>query len=271
MDISIYAPFPGLVEKLGWEGAADETVRLGCTSVETFSDVTAEESGLLLKNTDEAKEARKILESRGLKVTCCSVFSNLYNSPREVESLKRQAEIAEALGSPFLHHTVLPWVQEDELPPFDEAMEVGLDASEEVAKHAADFGVTCLYEDQGFYVNGIEGYATFFNEMKRRCKNVGVCGDMGNSLFVDVPGEEFFKAFSKDILHVHAKDYFRKTTPEEGWRRTLGGNWISSAPMGEGIVDIDMCMKILADNGYNGAVAIEDFDIPHSVKVLQKY
>ena len=33
------------------------------------------------------------------------------------------------------------------------------DAAARVANYAATLGLTCIYEDQGFYLNGIDGFA----------------------------------------------------------------------------------------------------------------
>ncbi len=272
MNFSMYTGFSNIACEKGWECAADAAKSFGCSSVETldFLDMPVTNS---LNTAEEAESARRILDRKGLKVACCSAFTNIYKSPETVEFLKKRAEIASSLGSPFLHHTLLSWIDPfAKLPDFDEAMECAIDAAEEIAKHAEKFGVTCIYEDQGFFANGIDNYRIFFNEMKRRCKNVGVCGDMGNSLFVDVPGEEFFKAFASDIKHVHVKDYFAKKCaehPGKGWYRTPGGTWLQDAPLGEGIVDIVACLKSLKEVGYNGAVAIEVNDVENSVNYLK--
>ncbi|MBE6911890.1 MAG: sugar phosphate isomerase/epimerase [Ruminococcaceae bacterium] len=272
MNFSMYAGFSRLAGEKGWEYAAETALNFGCSSVETL-DFMGKSPIKSLQTTEDAKVARSILEKKGLTVACCSAFINLYKSPDAVEFLKQRAEIAAALNSPFLHHTLLYWcdVSED-LPPFDEALECAIDAAEEIAKYAETLGVTCIYEDQGFYANGIDNYRLFFNEMKRRCTNVGVCGDMGNSLFVDVPGEEFFKAFASDIKHVHAKDYFSKNgsdCPGKGWYKSWGGTWLHDAPMGEGIVDMVSCFNTLKEVGYTGAVAIEADDIETSLKYLR--
>jgi len=274
MNLTMYTSFADTVRRYGWEAAADIAKGYGCSSVEPL-EITEPYKESLLRNTEEAKEAFKILSSRCLKVACYSVFSNVYKSPETVRLLKFHAELAAALGSPFLHHTLLPWFDTQEnLPEFSEAMECAIDSAEEIAKHAEKLGVTCIYEDQGFFVNGIEGYGIFFSEMKRRCKNVGVCGDTGNCLFADLPAEEFFKANIRDIKHVHVKDYFRKDLsecPGEGWYKSAGGTWLHDAPLGEGIVNIDACMKILRDAGYCGAISIETEEVQHSVKYLRRY
>ena len=276
MTYAMYSGFSDRVLRDGWEKTADAAVDYGFSAVEIFDSAEPEKGrGFRIKDVEEAKAAKAILDSRGLPAVCYSVFANVYKSPETVEMLKKHAELAAAIGSPYLHHTLLPWyIPGDDLPEFSEAVEIALDAAEEIARHAEKFGVTCIYEDQGFYANGIEGYRTFYTELKRRCKNVGVCGDMGNSLFVDVPAEEFFAAFAEDIKHVHAKDYLQKKAPEcpgEGWLKSYYGTWLYDAKMGCGVVNAEACMKVLKDVGYKGAVAIETGDFRDTMAYLDQY
>lgn len=260
MKFTMYSDFAATVKKSGWEAAADKAVKLGFSAVEMF-DVTGEGADFVLKSVEEAKAAREILESRGLKMACYSVFANGYNSTLAVEQLKHHAEMAAACGSPYLHHTILPWFQpEENLPEFDDAIDCAVDVAEEVANHAKKFGVTCIYEDQGFYLNGIDGFAAFFYELKTRCSNVGVCGDVGNSLFIDVAAEDFFRAFKDDIVHVHIKDYTRvnsEVKPGDGWYVTRGGAWLKDCMIGQGVVNFDECMAVLKEIGYDGTLALE--------------
>lgn len=274
MEFAMYTLFSKIARTDGWETATDTAKSFGCTYIETLDNTDASQKRLF-NSIDDAYAAQHILERKGLKAACCSVFTNLYKNPDAVNSLKFQAETTAALGSPFLHHTLLPWFEsQDGLPEFDEAMEIAIDAAEEIAKHAEKFGITCIYEDQGFYINGIDNYRIFIEEMKRRCSNVGVCGDMGNCMFDDTSGEDFFKAFKKDIKHVHAKDYFQKHTvecPGKGWFRSKKGVWLADAPMGEGVINISSCMDILKHAGYRGPISIESSDVSHSINYLKNF
>ena len=56
------------------------------------------------------------------------------------------------------------------------AIDAAVAAAERIANHAEKFGITCIYEDQGYYVNGVEGVGVFYREIKKHCKNVGVWG-----------------------------------------------------------------------------------------------
>lgn len=280
MKFAMYSAFVGNVKEYGWEKAADIAVELGFDAVEMF-DVTGPNTEPVLKTAEEAKEARRILESRGLNMACYSVYADAYGAPESVEQLKHHAEMAAHCGSPYLHHTILSWIAEGEgQPEFDEGIDFAVNVAEEVANHAKNFGVTCIYEDQGLYLNGVDGFAAFFYELKTRCSNVGVCGDMGNSLFIDVPAEEFFRAFKDDIKHVHIKDYYRETTekaPADDWYITKGGAWLKDCMLGKGVVNFDECMEVLKEIGYTGPLALEsciptiDEAIKNAKELFKKY
>ena len=274
MKLSLYCGVSKIIRERGWEAAAEEALRLGCNMLETIDNPQAPEPPLLA-DIEQAREVRKVLDAHGVSISCCSVFSNLYKSPETVAYLKSYAELAAEAGSPFLHHTLLPWIEPcDETPEANEAIKCVVDAAEEVANHAAKFGITCLYEGQGLIVNGIDGYRKFFDELKRRCKNVGVCGDIGNTLFVDVAPKDFLREFIGDIKHVHVKEYKRfpySLKKEYGWLRTRDGSFIADVPLGTGICEIDECMKILKNAGYNSVVSIESMDPPPAVEYMKRY
>ena len=92
--------------------------------------------------------------------------------------------------------------------------------------------------------------------MKGRGYDVGVCGDTGNSLFVDCSPLDVFKEFSADIRHVHIKDYFFGEEREgEKLYTTISGMNIYDSPVGEGAAQIGKCLELIS--GYDGAISFE--------------
>lgn len=260
MRFTFYTYFNSMAAREGLEKTADYAAEHGFSAVELLESAGAA-SPALIKDTAMAKEAKKILAVRGLDVACWSVGTTVYKNAEAVASLKRQAEVASELECPFLHHTLLLWLAPFEgMPTFDEAIAGAVEAASEVADYARPLGVKCIYEDQGMYANGVEGFGKFYSQMKKRCSNVGVCGDMGNSLFVDEGAERFFAAYAEDICHVHVKDYLVRTfreAPSRYWYPTKGGRWLRETMVGDGNVDVSACMDILQKAGYSGTYALE--------------
>ena len=110
----MYSGFAELIRQFGIEKAAQTAADLGFTSVELFQ-ITNKDSRINAFDTaDEAHQAKSILKKHGLTVACYSVAANIVDilgSPsinyNEIESLKRHAKIAAAIGSPFFHHTII--------------------------------------------------------------------------------------------------------------------------------------------------------------------
>ena len=214
MKITMYSYFSDLVRQKGIEEAADIACSFGCEAVE-FIDVYERPS--VIKDEDTAREYRRVLEEKGLKVACYSVAIHVVSPESDgldetdaERYLMHSAKMAAAVGSPFLHHTLVLTYKYNEnsyVRDFESVKKSLLPHTCAVADLCNSLGLTVLYEPQGVYVNGRENFTSFYSEMKRLGKKVGVCGDMGNSLFCDWLPEEFFEEFASEIKHIHAKDY----------------------------------------------------------------
>ena len=285
MNISMYVGFSELVKSRGIAEAAKHAASLGFSSVELLEFVDGDVPHLTFGNIDEAEEALRVLSSHGLSVSCLSVCANVVDIHAEaptavkpvIERLKKCADIAAALECPYLHHTLISHLRLPEnAPSYDEVLPLVLEAAKEVADYCLSLGITCLYEPQGFYINGSYGFGSFFSLLKKRCKNVGVCGDMGNMLFADEPEYTVFEKHAADIKHVHIKDYYIKDELSDGEAcksPSRGGKYLLRAPIGKGDINIAKCLKLLKNAGYNGAFSIEDSDVAglsDTVKTVQK-
>ena len=264
MNIALYSGFMGAVKTHGLDWTLEQTVKAGCSSVEIFEDLVSDVP-LGIGDREEAEELRERLKAYGLTVACYSAYANVWMKEADYERvcsrLKYSIDIAAELGSPYFHHTLLPWLTlPKEAPAFSDGIARAVEAASIAADHAKPLGVACIYEDQGQYVNGTEGFGAFYWELKKNCSNVGVCADLGNILFVNERPEPFLEAFGGEILHVHVKDYLQssqKERPGKGWLPTRDGTWLYDMDPGKGIVDLTSCMQILKGQGYEGAYALE--------------
>lgn len=253
MNLSFYF---GFMQSLLENGAA-ETAKyarsIGCRSAEVLDSCGDDRPRI---TPAMAKEIRARLEDGGLPMACYSVGVQLYGSDGAEECLKRHAETAAALGSPYLHHTLILQPPADH-PPVPDALEAVAERAARVAECAGSFGLTVLYEDQGRYVNGIENFGAFFANMKSRCDNVGVCADIGNIIFSGDSPEDFLRTFLPHIRHVHVKDY----------RRTPSG--VIPTVFGQGDINIPACIHILREGGYTGALGCEVECQPLAESIVQ--
>ena len=272
MKFASYTQFFRDREERGIEYAASHAASLGFDAVEYFGRVPSD-----IGKT--AAREREILSAYGLEVACYSVLARLFTeNPKETEEkMKREIEAAALLGSPYFHHTVFPnYTMKTVENSFDEVLAGVVEPSEKVAKECNRYHITCLYEPQGVYFNGIYGLDRLLSEMKLRGCEVGICGDFGNSLFVDIDPIEIFRHFSADIRHVHVKDYRLTDIPEPNKRtyESLGGRLIYDAPLGTGVVDFREGFRLLAACGYNGTVSLEldgeDEEILRSLSLVRE-
>ena len=209
-----------------------------------------------------AKELKAYADSKGISFPCVSVGMNLVEDDRReaIETLKKYADIAKLLGSPYLHHTIAlnfsdpAYIAEN----FETFYQRGLEAVREVFDYAATLGIRTIYEDQGFLFNGRKNFGRFLEEVDR---NVGVVADFGNIQFADEDVEDFIPAFADRIVHVHVKDYIvtdgtaREKLPCE--YTSKGGHFLQGCLIGEGSVHTDAAFRALQAMGYQGYVALE--------------
>ena len=209
-----------------------------------------------------AKDLKAYADSKEISFPCVSVGMSLVDDDRvqRIEDLKRYADIAKILGSPYLHHTIALNFSDPEkiTKNFETYYQRGLEAVREIFDYAAALGIRTIYEDQGFVFNGKTTFERFLRDVDR---NVGVVADFGNIQFVDEHVEDFIPAFADRIVHVHAKDYIvtdprsREKLPGEYTSR--GGNYLQGCLVGQGSVHTEAAFKALQAMGYKGFVALE--------------
>lgn len=256
MEFAFYAGFTDMCRRVGIRKAVEYAAKEGFSAVEPLEGTTGQTQ--TVRDVSEARELRKILADFGMRVACYSVGTSIYRAPAAVDDLCRQVEIAAEMGSPFLHHTIACGLT---VPISDAGFASMLPELIEnacrVAETARSYGIRCIYEDQGFSVNGVEHFGKFFAAVHRSCPNTGICGDMGNIRFVDESTTDFFQAFAPHIVHVHCKDYRIHENETAGCYRTKAGRYLENALPGTGVVDYPACFRILRENGYAGAFALE--------------
>lgn len=220
-----------------------------------------EEGGL-----DYAKKLKDLLDSEGVVCSCVSRgISALPDVKEAIKHLKYAVDLTKILGAPFLHHTFQGTFNMNDLPKdltvYHNAEKHFVEMAREVAYYAGEQGLDCIYEDQGFFVNSPERLGELIHKIDMY--NIGVCLDVGNSLFYDIPAEAFAGQFAPIIKHVHIKDYIKSeaaSCPGRDWDRTISGNWLKNCLPGTGIVNLEKIFNILLSAGYDGFYSLENQD-----------
>ena len=235
----------------------DAAVAFGLSNIETISV-----GELADPDPEFVRKLRRYGDERGVTFTCTSVGVDLVRDDRreKIELLKKHAEAAAILGSPYLHHTIALSIDDpqDSIENHELYYRRGVEAVREVYDYAQTLGVRTVFEDQGYIFNGVAGFRRFLQDVDR---NVGVVADFGNIMFVDERVEDFIPVFADRIVNVHVKDFVatskEKRAREPGEYLTRGGNYLRDCPLGKGDVDFAAAFRELEKIGYNGYYALE--------------
>lgn len=211
---------------------------------------------------ESAKKLRESLDGVGIPSACYSKVMNMVDkTPEEaVKELCYEVDVCEVLGSPILHHTIELTLRTPVIPLWEKYVGKFADVCREVAYYAGEKGITCVYEDQGFYVNTPERLSELLCRVD--LPNTGICLDTGNALFNELDPIEFVAVLAPFIKHVHVKDYIKKSadkTPPYSpyWYRTSQNNMLRSTIVGHGVIDFEPIFETLILAGYDGYYSIE--------------
>ena len=236
-----------------------------------------------LSTVEQAKDLGSFAADEGLTVSCFSDAADLVRcSPDDaVAYMTQRIDMAAAMGSAYMHHTVFPDLLPLRLgePDFHEMLSRAVPVLKRLCAYASDKGVTCLYENQGMYFNGVLGMSRLVEALDG--VNFGLCADVGNCQFVDEPAEAIIGAFSARIRHVHCKDYLRKSGqlpyPGKNWYMTRSGDFLRDTALGSGVVNYINILRLLQEIGYEGYLSMDvdapegaDFAVPVSLDYLDR-
>lgn len=180
---------------------------------------------------------------------------------RNVESTKRLVDVAAELGITLFRHDVSPWAyRAKDVAEFDAVLPGIVACSQEIAQHAAQYGITTSVENHGYLMNGSERVRRLLYMVDE--PNFKTTLDIGNFLCVD---ENPTVAVGNNLPYasiVHLKDFYIRDhspgdLPGEGWLHTPGGAYLLGAIVGYGDLEMHSIVKRIKDSGYDGFVTIE--------------
>lgn len=177
----------------------------------------------------------------------------------EIERVKKEVDIADRLGVKFMRHDVASRpIPECTIANFEADLPRIVDACQQIADYASQYGITTSLENHGFYVQASDRVQSVINHVDR--PNFKTTLDIGNFMCAD---EESVAATKKNIPFasvVHFKDFYYRPAsenPGEGFMQTIAGNHIRGAILGNGDINMKDVVKTVKDSGFDGYLAVE--------------
>ena len=175
----------------------------------------------------------------------------------EMERVKRHVDACHELGITYLRHDVAPWGKvATNQAEFEAALPILASASKEIAKYAAQFGITTSVENHGMFMNGSERVRRLIYLVDE--PNFKTTLDIGNFMCVD---EDAYAATIQNLplaSVVQLKDFFvRDFEPGPGWLATAGGHWLLGSIVGHGDLPVRRILGAIKASGYDGFLSIE--------------
>ncbi|RED55468.1 sugar phosphate isomerase/epimerase family protein [Cohnella lupini] len=176
---------------------------------------------------------------------------------REIDRVKREVDIAAALGAKLMRHDVAS-SRDTSIGRFMEDLPKLAEACRRIADYAAPLGITTSVENHGYYIQASDRVQALVNEVGR--DNFRTTLDIGNFVCVDENPTVAVRNNIPFASIVHFKDFYIRPAaldPGEGWFRSSGGAYLRGAIVGHGDLDIRSAVRIVRESGYDGYVSIE--------------
>ncbi|MBR3768722.1 MAG: sugar phosphate isomerase/epimerase [Clostridia bacterium] len=210
-----------------------------------------------------AKELKEEAEKHEIDIVAYCIGANLlYDTEKEIERLKGEVDVAEALGCPVMRHDATGGYSSEDKKKgmgFNNALPTIIKGYKAVTKYAKTKGIRTCIENHGFFAQDSARVEAIINGVNS--DNFGALVDIGNFMCADEDPAVAVGNVAPYAFHVHAKDFhFKKGTdfiPSDGFFMTRGGNFLRGAIIGHGAVPVTQCMRILKNSGYNGFVTVE--------------
>lgn len=218
----------------------------------------------LIAEPELADQIREEAARAGIAVSNYAIGANFLKEDeqgyrQEIERVKQHVDVANRLGVKLMRHDVASRpIPEATLNHYIDDLPMLVEACQEVADYAAQYGITTSVENHGYYVQGSDRVLTLVERVNR--DNFRTTLDIGNFLCVD---EDPTVAVRKSIAYasmVHVKDFYyrpSKVKTGDGWFRTAGGNHLRGSVVGHGDLDMHEILKTIKQSGYSGFVSIE--------------
>lgn len=216
-----------------------------------------------MEKLEYAKLLRAEAQKHEIEIVAYCIGANLiYNTENEIERLKNEVDVCEALGAPVMRHDATGGYNSDDKKKgfgFNNALPVIVAAYREVTEYAATKNIRTCIENHGFFAQDSERVLAIVNGVNH--ENFGALVDIGNFMCADEDPAVAVGNVAPYAVHVHAKDFHFKNgnefVPVDGFFMTRGGNFLRGAIIGHGAVPVVQCLRILKNADYKGYVTVE--------------
>ena len=218
-----------------------------------------------IPSADEVADFAKHVADNGIDICCYTLHTNFGAEDPEVvrktvERAKRQIEVGSALGVKTMrvescYGPAKAEARDVDPAPYEQRV---VEATKEVVKVAEQAGIRLGLENHGRLIATSRQMVSVIERVGS--PNYGATIDIGNFIVVDEDSLAATRALAPHAVHIHAKDFYMQPGPEspgEGWGRCESGRYYQGCVVGEGVIPVKECLAVLAENGYDGYLAIE--------------
>lgn len=259
IGVSAYS-FARLVNSGGLDGdkVLDKAKEMGFDCIEF--------AGLYLpagrQPVEYAKELCERAKTLGIEITNYCTGANFITNDidAEVERVKRDVDIAYALGARMIRHDVAYGPMPGGYKSFEKNLDMIVYGAKKVTEYAKSLGIETMTENHGYFAQDSNRVEMLIDAVHD--DNYGALIDIGNFLCADEAPEKAVGVLKSYVKHVHCKDFYFKSgnglrPMGPGWFKSRGGNYLKGATVGDGVVPVAQCIDILKSSGYDGVLSIE--------------
>lgn len=218
----------------------------------------------LIDNPELTEAIRAKAAAVGIELSNYAIGAEFLTENREqfgaeVARVKRHVDVANALGVKRMRHDIASRPIPEATPAnFDRDFPALVEACQQIADYAAQYGITTSVENHGYYVQNSERVLRLVNAVDRT--NFRTTMDVGNFLCVDENPVTAVKKSIGSTSMIHFKDFYVRPSyrnPGDGWFQSVSGNYLRGAVVGQGDIDIPEVIRVIKASGYDGYISLE--------------
>lgn len=220
--------------------------------------------GFTVENEAQAQAIADKAQAVGIDISSYTIGANLLHDnaadyQKEIVHLKKEVDIANALGVKLMRHDVASRpIPECTMENFLKDLPSIADGCREVAEHAKQYGITTSMENHGYHFQGSERVQQLLRAVDH--SHFKTTLDIGNFMCADEDSVAATKNNMPFASMVHIKDFYLRDEGEQfaqGWFPTRQGRKLRGAIVGHGDINMPAVFKAIRSSGYDGYLSVE--------------